>query len=205
MYRRGALVTTTTTRSSRTRHRPRCGAQLHEFSPQEPSPPAASPAGLAGASPAGAAAPPAAGFAAPLHEASPPLEGWAAAPSWAAGGSDEPPHPTPKPAIPAAVAITSSLFFNPVFMSCFPPDEPFSMCSDNLRHTVRGPKIVVRHWFRSSRSAAAVHQRRAHPQQGGTLPHSGSEWEMPRPHDSIDGPPADHAAKSGVPNLCERL
>jgi hypothetical protein len=97
--------------------------QLQEFSPHEPSPPAAG-AGAA-VSPAGAVASPAG--------ASAPVVGSAAAPSSAAGGSDELLlQPTPIPARPAAVAITSSLFFNPVFMSYFPPDESFAMSSNNF-------------------------------------------------------------------------
>ena len=51
------------------------------------------------------------------------------------------------------------------------------MCSYNfVCHTVSGLKLSF--GSDANRYARAVHQRRAHPQQGATLPQSEMEWEM---------------------------
>jgi hypothetical protein len=73
--------------------------------------------------------------------------------------------------------------------------------NDAAGPAVASPEVVVRHWSRSSRSTRAVHQRRAHPQQGGTLPQSRWEWEMPPEADRAH---ALGAAKSGIPDLGDR-
>src|SRR5262245_24839720 len=123
-------------------------AQLQEPSPHDPSPPAASPpAGGAASPPSGAAgsvvSPPSGGV-----TSSPPVVGSVAVPSSAAGAS-ELLQPTPNPASPAAVAKISSLFFNPVFMSSFPPmSRSLDVLNQpRLAHGKR-PEVVVRHLLR---------------------------------------------------------